>query len=54
MTHVNDYPINDSPFTPFGGEKNSGIGRFNGQWAIAPFTTEQWLSVQHAPRPSPI
>lgn len=53
MAHVNDHPVNDSPFSPFGGEKNSGIGRFNGEWAIDAFTTEQWLSVQHAPRPAP-
>lgn len=53
MAHVNDHPVNDSPFSPFGGEKNSGIGRFNGGWAVDAFTTEQWLSVQHAPRPAP-
>ncbi|HET7570679.1 MAG TPA: aldehyde dehydrogenase family protein [Gammaproteobacteria bacterium] len=53
MAHVNDHPVNDSPFSPFGGEKNSGIGRFNGGWAVDAFTTEQWLSVQHTPRPAP-
>lgn len=52
MAHVNDHPVNDAPFSPFGGEKNSGIGRFNGAWAVDAFTTEQWLSVQHAPRPA--
>lgn len=53
MTHVNDQPVNDSPFAPFGGEKNSGIGRFNGNWAIDAFTTDHWITVQHAPRPLP-
>jgi delta 1-pyrroline-5-carboxylate dehydrogenase len=24
MTHINDQPVNDLPFSPFGGEKNSG------------------------------
>lgn len=50
MAHVNDQPVNDLPFNPFGGEKNSGVGRFNGVWAIAAFTTDQWISIQHEPR----
>lgn len=54
MAHVNDQPVNDLPFSPFGGEKNSGIGRFNGRWAIDAFTTDQWVTVQHTPRSYPI
>ena len=53
MAHVNDQPVNDLPFSPFGGEKNSGVGRFNGRWAVDAFTTEQWVSLQHGPRPYP-
>lgn len=53
MAHVNDQPVNDLPFSPFGGEKNSGIGRFNGRWAVDAFTTDQWVTVQHTPRPYP-
>ena len=53
MTHVNDMPVNDEPHMPFGGEKNSGLGRFNGDWAIEEFSTVQWVSVQRAPRPYP-
>lgn len=53
MAHVNDQPVNDLPFNPFGGEKNSGIGRFNGRWAVDAFTTDQWVTVQHTPRPYP-
>ncbi len=53
MTHVNDQPVNDLPFSPFGGEKNSGIGRFNGRWAVDAFTTDHWITVQHAPRRYP-
>src|SRR5690606_3785087 len=53
MTHVNDMPVNDEPNAPFGGEKNSGLGRFNGDWAIEEFTTDHWITVQHAPRPYP-
>lgn len=53
MAHVNDHPVIDVPTCPFGGEKNSGIGRFNGRWAIEAFTTDQWLTIQHAPRGLP-
>jgi aldehyde dehydrogenase (NAD+) len=50
MTHINDAPVNDDANTAFGGEKDSGIGRFGGQWAIDEFTTDHWISVQHQPR----
>ncbi|WKZ93719.1 aldehyde dehydrogenase family protein [Chimaeribacter arupi] len=53
MTHVNDMSVNDEPHVPFGGEKNSGLGRFNGDWAIEEFTTDHWVSVQHTPRDYP-
>ena len=49
MTHVNDSPVNDLPNCPFGGEKNSGLGRYNGEWSIEEFTTVHWVSVQHEP-----
>lgn len=45
MTHVNDITVNDEAHVMFGGEKNSGIGRFNGEWAIEEFTTDHWVSV---------
>lgn len=54
MTHINDMPVNDEPYAPFGGEKNSGLGRFNGDWAIDEFTTDHWITVQHTTRPYPI
>jgi aldehyde dehydrogenase (NAD+) len=54
MTHVNDQPVNDLPFSPFGGEKNSGIGRFNGRWAAEAFTTDHWITVQHTRRRFPL
>ena len=53
MSHVNDQPVNDLSFSPFGGEKNSGIGRFNGKWAVDAFTTDHWVTVQHVPRQYP-
>ena len=54
MTHVNDSPLNDEPHLAFGGEKASGLGRFGGEWAIAEFTTDHWISVQHTPRTFPL
>ena len=50
MIHVNDSPVNDLANRPFGGEKNSGLGRYNGWWAIEKFTTVHWITVQLAPR----
>lgn len=49
-THVGDMTVNYEPNTAFGGEKASGLGRFGGEWGIAEFTTDQWISVQHSPR----
>ena len=53
MAHVNDQPVNDLANNPFGGEKNSGIGRFGGDWAVEAFTTDKWVTVQHSPRQYP-
>lgn len=53
MTHVNDISVQDSPFNMFGGEKNSGIGRFNGEWIVSEFTTDHWVTVQETPRDYP-
>lgn len=50
MVHVNDMTINDEPHVMFGGEKESGLGRFNGQWVKETFTRERWISVQEKPR----
>ncbi|MFI8686546.1 aldehyde dehydrogenase family protein [Rossellomorea sp. NPDC077527] len=50
MIHINDEPVNDEPHMPFGGEKDSGLGRFNGEWALEEFTTVKWLAVQHKRR----
>ena len=49
MTHVNDTPVADLANAPFGGEKNSGIGRFNGDWLLEEMTTPQWITVQDKP-----
>ena len=53
MTHVNDMTVADEQHVPFGGEKNSGLGRFNGRWVLEEMTRTHWTSVQHAPHPYP-
>jgi aldehyde dehydrogenase (NAD+) len=53
MTHVNDMPVHDDATGPFGGEKESGHGRYGGRWSLDEFTTQQWLTVQQAPRAYP-
>jgi aldehyde dehydrogenase (NAD+) len=50
MTHVNDIPIQDEGNSPFGGEKQSGIGRFGGRWALEEFTSVHWVTVQETSR----
>jgi aldehyde dehydrogenase (NAD+) len=47
MTHVNDNTFDDPPTGPFGGEKNSGLGRFGGEWIINEFTRDHWVTVRH-------
>lgn len=53
MTHINDITVNDEPHVMFGGEKNSGLGRFNGEWAIEEFTTDHWVGVQYTDKHYP-
>jgi aldehyde dehydrogenase (NAD+) len=51
MTHVNDSTFDDALTGPFGGEKNSGIGRFGGEWIINELTRDHWVTVRHEKRP---
>ncbi|TYL40008.1 aldehyde dehydrogenase [Natronococcus pandeyae] len=53
MIHINDQPINDEPHVPFGGMKQSGLGRYNGESILDELTTTKWISVQHEPREYP-
>lgn len=53
MIHINDQSVNDEMNTPFGGEKNSGVGRFGGEFILEEMTTVQWVSVQVEPRQYP-
>ena len=53
MTHINDITVSASANNPFGGEKNSGIGRFGGDWILQEFTTDHWITVQRGKRVYP-
>ena len=54
MTHINDITVDDQSHAPFGGEKNSGLGRFNGHWIIEEFTRTHWVTLQTTPREYPV
>ncbi|MBR0642724.1 aldehyde dehydrogenase family protein [Plastoroseomonas hellenica] len=46
MGHVNGICVADSEYAAYGGEKNSGLGRFNAEWVIGEFTRPHWITVQ--------
>lgn len=53
MTHINDQTVQTDIYGPFGGEKNSGQGHFNGEWIIEEFTRPHWVTQQDSPRVYP-
>ncbi|SDJ68539.1 aldehyde dehydrogenase family protein [Salimicrobium halophilum] len=53
MIHINDQSVNDEAHVAFGGEKQSGIGRFGGEWALDKFTTVKWIGVMNGYRDFP-
>jgi acyl-CoA reductase-like NAD-dependent aldehyde dehydrogenase len=53
IVHVNDQTVGDEPQMPFGGVKDSGLGRFGGTAAINEFTELHWITVQSGPHPFP-
>lgn len=46
MTYINEMTVQDEAHVAFGGERNSGLGRFNGEWAIDEFTTDHTIGVK--------
>jgi aldehyde dehydrogenase (NAD+) len=53
MTHINDQTVNDASNIPFGGNKQSGLGRFGNPWIIDEFTKLKWISIQDKYREFP-
>ena len=49
MGHVNDVSVADSEYAPFGGEMNSGLGRFNSDWVIDELTRPHWITTRREP-----
>lgn len=46
MVHINGPTIRDEPVVPFGGVKNSGMGREGGKFAMDEFTELKWVTIQ--------
>jgi len=53
ICHVNGPTVHDEAQMPFGGVKDSGIGRFGGKAGVEAFTDLRWVSVQTTPRQYP-
>ena len=53
MAHVNCSSVNDEPHVPFGGVKNSGVGRHGGKASIETFTESRWLTLERGGRQYP-
>ncbi len=53
MAHVNDSPVNDEQNAPFGGAKDSGMGRHNGKASIEACTEVRWLTIEKGGRHYP-
>jgi aldehyde dehydrogenase (NAD+) len=46
MVHVNSTTISDEPHVPFGGVKNSGVGREGGRNSWEEMTEQKWITIQ--------
>ena len=46
MCHINGPSVRDEPVIPFGGVKDSGMGREGGHWSIDEMTELKWITIQ--------
>jgi aldehyde dehydrogenase (NAD+) len=53
MVHINDCTVSDEPHVPFGGVKNSGVGREGGRYSMDEMTELKWITVQMGQRQFP-
>ena len=53
MVHVNDSSVYDEPHVPFGGTRNSGMGREGGHWSMEEMTETKWITIQLGKRQFP-
>ena len=54
MVHVNDSTVMGSRRAPFGGVKQSGMGREDSAFSIDEFTEKKWITVQYGERGYPV
>ncbi|MFF3573961.1 aldehyde dehydrogenase family protein [Nocardia jiangxiensis] len=45
IVHINDQTLGDEPQVPFGGFKDSGVGRFGGRWSTEAFSNTRWITI---------
>jgi acyl-CoA reductase-like NAD-dependent aldehyde dehydrogenase len=53
MVHINDCTVYDEPHVPFGGVKDSGLGREGGRWSMEEMTEIKWITIQMGKRHFP-
>ena len=53
MVHINDCSILDEPHVPFGGVKDSGVGREGGRYSMDEMTEVKWITVHVGKRQFP-
>jgi aldehyde dehydrogenase (NAD+) len=53
MVHLNGPTLHDEAAVPFGGIKDSGMGREGGRWSIEEMTEIKWITIQMGKRPYP-
>jgi acyl-CoA reductase-like NAD-dependent aldehyde dehydrogenase len=53
MVHVNDCTVSDEPHVPFGGVKNSGVGREGGRYSMDEMTERKWITIPMGQRQFP-
>jgi len=53
MVHINDTTVADEPHVPFGGIKNSGVGREGGRYSMEEMTEMKWITIQLGQRQFP-
>jgi len=53
MVHINGPTVHDEPHIPFGGIKDSGLGREGGQWSMEEMTEMKWVTIQRGHRHYP-
>jgi acyl-CoA reductase-like NAD-dependent aldehyde dehydrogenase len=53
MVHLNGPTVHDEATVPFGGVKDSGMGREGGRWSIEEMTEIKWITIQIGRRQYP-